>query len=409
MVKQYLIIIVAFLAIGCKQSQTSQLTTNFTVDGKAEKGMLQFGSPVTFHGLDANWTVQPGNNATAYITDQLGNYSSSVSLAGASYGAVNAQGYYFNENTGSISQNRINLWSYLLPDTGPNNINVATYVIMPRVKALVQSGQTMQAAIDQASAEFAQESLGFTYGTGANSWTITDTSPLLAISTIIQQGRSEQAIESLIGDIGLDLADGTLNSANKSILVASAVQVNIAQVISNTNTYLTSLGGGSVNDPTGWFVNVDPSRTILGLQEQGIGAASFTANMGQGPFYFVVPFTVSAQITLRYASYQCDSQAIQIHSVDPRLGGNLIVTGTASNGALPIRDYNGVTPGNFQNSFPATTLAAGNYFALVPVIGGGCNLSTYEATPHSTLQYTTDLVNYINFGSGTINLRLFGE
>lgn len=402
MVNRLMLIALLFALFGCGGGD--KLPSNFTVDGKAEKGFLQFGSPVTFHGIDSNWVVQPGNNATAFIEDQLGNYSSSVSLSGATYGAVNANGYYFNENTGSMSSNPINLWSYLLPYTGPNNINVASFAIMPRVKALVQGGLSMQQAVDQASAELVQESLGFAYGTGANAWVVTDSGPLLALSIIIQQGRSEQAIENLIGDIGLDLADGTLTQATKDVLKASAIQVNPSQVVTNTNTYLSSHGGGTVSNPTSWMTIIDPSRLQSTVLNQGV-TQSAAVNLGS-PLYIVIPFTLGATTLIDYASYTCDSDIVEIHNVDPKLGGGVVATGTPSNGALPSRDYGGATPGTNQATF-GVTLGAGNYFFVARNVAA-CNLPLYEAVPHGSFDTSSDYVSWPVYGTATPKLSLYG-
>jgi hypothetical protein len=403
MVRNYIIIALALALFGCGGG--NQLPSSFTVDGTAEKGTLQFGSPVTFYGTDSNFSVQTGNTATAYIDDNLGNYSSTVSLdPGTAYGVVNAYGFYFNENTGSVSSSRINLWSYLLPETGPNNINVATFAIMPRAKVLVQSGSTMAQAIDQASSELSQEILGVPSATGANQWSISGSDPLLAISSIIQQGRSEQAIELILGDLGNDLSDGTLTTANKNTLKTSAQAVDIQQVITNTNAYLATHGGGTVTDFTPLMTTIDPSRLQSTVLNQGM-TQSASVNLGT-PLYIVIPFTLGAATLIDYASYTCDSDIVEIHNVDPKLGGGIVATGTPSNGALPSRDYGGATPGINQATF-GVTLGAGDYFFVARNVAS-CNLPLYEAVPHGSFDTSSDYASWPVYGTATPKLSLYG-
>jgi hypothetical protein len=368
---------------------------SFTIEGAAQKGPYQAGTQVSIQGLDSTFTVIAGENASTTVQDDLGNFSSALSLPQSSYGDIIACGYFYDELAGFYTQERFCSSSILIPNAGPYNLNIATSMIKERVKELDASGITGQAAFNQASSELIENLLGVTgtdypstFTIGANSWTITDDSPLLTISALTLGG-TIQELEAKVAEISNDMVDGLLSQALKDEFKQKAIALNPATVEANVSGKF-----GQVGDITRWLAKLDPSRLISIQQTQGRGTQTNYTFIG-GATYIGVPFSSGASnLSFDYASFHCPSTVAEIWSHNGTLvPAALLYTGAVGTNLLPSRAYPS-TSGDLaiaqnQASFTGVSLAANSNFWMILNVSS-CPTSFNDASPHSKVIRSND-------------------
>jgi hypothetical protein len=100
--KKLLILLLAVALISCKGSDglngaNPEPGISFTVSGAAQKGPYQPGTQVSIQGLDVNFSAISGENATTTVQDDLGNFSSALTLPQSIYGDILACGFFWDE------------------------------------------------------------------------------------------------------------------------------------------------------------------------------------------------------------------------------------------------------------------------------------------------------------------------
>jgi methionine-rich copper-binding protein CopC len=183
-----------------------------------QKGPFVLGSEITVRELDDRF-VPTGRTFTGRIEDSTGRFTIRGTLT-YPFVELSANGFYFNEVTGSLSAAQINLLALAdLRDSTTVNVNLLTHLENVRVFELIDSGLSFNEAKVQAQGEVlsafnmaasaigASESLDISQpGTG--------NAILLAISVILQANRSEAQLTELLSTLSSDLrTDGMLNSA----------------------------------------------------------------------------------------------------------------------------------------------------------------------------------------------------
>lgn len=190
------------------------------ISGFAQKGPFTVGSSVTIYDLNSNY-IPTGKSYNTIITDNSGLFEmSSVSL---SSGVVKllASGYFYNENLGRLSASPIILSTITdLRSDSMANINLLTYLEMPRVEYLIQSGLSFDSAKSQAQNEvlaiFSINNSGLPVSENLTiAQSDTGNAILLAISCLIQGFRTEAELTELIANIANDIrTDGVLSNAS---------------------------------------------------------------------------------------------------------------------------------------------------------------------------------------------------
>lgn len=179
---------------------------NFNVRGKVEKGPFVSGSTVTLQPMDEN--MQPsGDTYTASIEDNAGNFSFGSKRFEQRYAGMAANGYFFNETTGTLSNGTLNLRAVVdLSDKSSVNVNLLTHIKYQRIMHLVGEGETFAAANTQAQTELftafglktfatkAPETFSITAGTD-------EAAVLIAISSLILIDRSEAQITEYLAKL----------------------------------------------------------------------------------------------------------------------------------------------------------------------------------------------------------------
>jgi len=189
-----------------------------TIAGYVQKGPFILGSEITVRELDAGF-VPTGRTFTGRIADSTGRFTVRGTLT-SPFVEFSANGFYFNEVTGSLSAAPVNLLALAdLRDSTTVNVNLLTHLENVRVYALLDSGLSFSAAKAQAQQEVlaafnlssstiaASEALDISQAGEGNAI-------LLAISVILQANRSEAQLTELLATFSNDLqADGQVTDA----------------------------------------------------------------------------------------------------------------------------------------------------------------------------------------------------
>jgi len=141
---------------------------------------------------------------------------------------VKAEGYFYNENSGTTSDSTLKLYSIIDSTKVPWNINVLTHIIKDRVTALLESGKTYDQSINQAMTEL-YSNFGWT-AVNPGTISITNNAQLLMLSAAICKDRSVSQISDLLTALSADFVDGTIDV---SALDVSIYDVDVTTVQNN--------------------------------------------------------------------------------------------------------------------------------------------------------------------------------
>jgi hypothetical protein len=95
-------------------SSSSDSSSAVTVSGKVQKGPYVQGTEITVRELDSSM-IPTGNTFTGTIDDNTGSFSIKGTLANK-IAELAADGYYFNEVSGSLSTAKLSLQAFFRPD-----------------------------------------------------------------------------------------------------------------------------------------------------------------------------------------------------------------------------------------------------------------------------------------------------
>lgn len=219
------------------------------ITGRVQKGPFIQGSSVTLYDLKDNLSPT-GMSFNTQITDNEGNFAIEEVALSSDYITLRADGFYFNEVTGTPSVSQITLYALAdISDSSNINVNILTHLEKPRVEYLMKNGTTFNDAKSQAQKEIlsifsiekedikTSEYLSIT-GSG------NDNAILLAISAIVQGFRSESDLTELLSNISNDIKeDGTLDNAGLGAqLVSHALLLDTATVRNNLISRYQAMG-----------------------------------------------------------------------------------------------------------------------------------------------------------------------
>lgn len=170
---------------------------DFEISGLVQKGPFIRGASITIQEL--NEELSPtGRTFSTETVDDFGRFAVDVELE-FPYVEVTADGYYYDEISGQLSQSRLTLRAIShVSSEGFVNVNVLTHLSRPRIRQLVKEGMAFEdarlLAEEQVLAVFnlqapdatAFDKLDLSSEAAANSL-------LLAASTILQQMATERA------------------------------------------------------------------------------------------------------------------------------------------------------------------------------------------------------------------------
>ena len=128
--------------------------TVYNVMGKVEKGPMIRGSHVNMRTLD-EYMTPTGSFYSATIDNNMGDFNYGALKINSPYAQLTADGYFFNEVDGELSEGTIKLDAIVdLKDNSTINVNVLTHLKSKRIHHLVTTkGMTFKEANAQAQKE----------------------------------------------------------------------------------------------------------------------------------------------------------------------------------------------------------------------------------------------------------------
>lgn len=215
-----------FLCVGitsCSNEEDDKVftPTTLTVSGKVEKGPFVSGSTITIQPMNEDLQVM-GAMYGATISDDLGNFVLGSKEFQAQYAELMANGYFFNEVKGELSEGTLTLRALVdLSDRQTVNVNVLTHLKYTRIKNLIASGVSFKQANTQAQKELlvafglqgysSKDASQFSIMAGTD-----ESAVLIIVSSLLLMDRSEAALTEYLAKLSEDFGQtGTLSESNQ--------------------------------------------------------------------------------------------------------------------------------------------------------------------------------------------------
>lgn len=187
--------------------------TKDAVKGKVEKGPLVRGSTVEMRTLD-EYLTPTGSSYTARVENNAGDFNYGMLKVSSPYARLTADGYFFNEVDGSLSDSPIKLDAIVdLSDNTTINVNVLTHLKSQRILHLViAEGKTFKQANEQSQKELLMQFALQNYAlTDVSRFSITAgddaAGVLIAVSSLVQSDRSEAEIVEFLAELTTDFGE----------------------------------------------------------------------------------------------------------------------------------------------------------------------------------------------------------
>lgn len=220
----FLSIVIYLCFISCNSEDNGDdafAPTAMSISGKVEKGPFVSGSTITVQPMDENLQVM-GSMYSTMINDDLGNFVLGGEVFQTSYAELMANGYFFNEINGELSNGTLTLRALVdLSDKQTVNVNVLTHLKYTRIKNLIANGYSFKQANEQAQEELLKE-FGFQKQTikDASQMSIMEgtgeSAILIAVSSLLLIERSEAELTEYLSKLSEDFGqDGYFSEQNK--------------------------------------------------------------------------------------------------------------------------------------------------------------------------------------------------
>ena len=196
--------------------------TVFNVMGKVEKGPMIRGSHVDMRTLD-EYMTPTGSFYSATIDNNMGDFNYGALKINSPYAQLTADGYFFNEVDGELSEGTIKLDAIVdLKDNSTINVNVLTHLKSKRIHHLVTTkGMTFKEANAQAQKEMlTQFGLQQYASKDASQFSLTSgddaSGALIAISSLVLTDRSDAEIVEYLSILSNEFStEGTFSQETK--------------------------------------------------------------------------------------------------------------------------------------------------------------------------------------------------
>lgn len=325
----------------------------YTVEsGVAQKGPLAQGSAIWVNELAATTYTPNGREYTFRTNNDFGTFTPSGITYGTPYLSTLAQGYYYNEITGTQSDDIVSLGGLSQIGTAGNiaadtaiNVNVLSTMAVNRIIKLATTAPTRTFAAARAKAQ--KETLGafFIYndasilsGTKVGgvaqpaNLTALDLSKsraadqiLAAVSAVVMKaGVNGAGVNALLSQTASDLEDDGLlnNSTNyrtsvQSKLCAAAVSTDFGKVATNLNIFYGT--NYSASDLSRW---VDTS----GCVDQVIDKYKYSGGSATSPVYTVDSDDVGQCFSALTGTLTKNGVAVKTGTVKAVTGDNFSLT-----------------------------------------------------------------------------------
>jgi len=239
------------LFTACKKEQTVitvEKIEKASLSGVVQKGPFLNGAGITLYELDDKFE-STGKSFITQVTDNSGAFSFGKVTLQSRYAVLKADGYFFNEVSGTNSASQISLTGIFdVKDIDKCHVNILTHITKARIEALLASGKSFSEARDTAYNELykifnstAPESISDTLSIAS---TGNENAFLLAISTIFVGFRTDSELSELMADFISDFKmDGIVDNASVGTrLVNDSKLINLNTVRANMQSRYESLG-----------------------------------------------------------------------------------------------------------------------------------------------------------------------
>ena len=239
--------------------------------GYVQKGPYVNGSAITITTMDEHFN-QTGNVYTTQIIDNSGNFEQRDIKFASNYIEMKAEGYYFNEVDGDISNGILTLYALAdINDVNSVNVNILTHLQRQRILYLIQNDKlSFDAAKTQATKEVLNIfKFNISDDVDFETLNLADNTMLLAASIIMQGYQTTGEMSELLANISADIrTDGTLdNPVLGSQLMDNVKYLDLNKIIANMDKKYKSLGIAlqvNLNDLTGY---IDDFKKNSGFSE----------------------------------------------------------------------------------------------------------------------------------------------
>ena len=252
----WFVFLFTIFSTACDKNDLTDDEQTYELSGYVQKGPFSIGSQVMVYELGQDF-VPTGRTFRTSIA-ALGRFElSSVSLI-SPYVELVADGFYYNENQGKLSSERIMLNAIVdLSGQSEVNINLLTHLEYERVKFLISvESMTFDDAKIQAQVElmtlFGFSEVLINHAEGLDIMKNSDAdATLLAISCILQGNQSTSEMSLLLAELIDDLKnDGVVDQQSIiSRIAGQAATINSSKVIGNLITYYQENGADSAEVP----------------------------------------------------------------------------------------------------------------------------------------------------------------
>ena len=223
---------------GCSDDKvTGNGITERGIAGYAQKGQLIKGSTITAFALDE--MLKPtGESFPSAIKDDMGSFSIPMKT-GAALLELRAEGYYFVENRGGVSEAPIYLTALTSAGSGKANINLLTTLTNGRIRKLMAGGKGFEQAKQEAERELMQAmemSMSNWTGNGFEHLSINGKEKgdalLLAASCLIQENRYGGEVQEMIAEMAADFEHkGYFGEELKRRWMSNRYYIDIVEVV----------------------------------------------------------------------------------------------------------------------------------------------------------------------------------
>ncbi|MFR9641755.1 MAG: hypothetical protein SNH41_06565 [Rikenellaceae bacterium] len=272
--KKFTLILTIIATIVCIACNEDDLDSNNpgdndqAVEGYIQKGPFITGTSVDVKELNSSLN-STGKTFSSQITNDFGNFK--VSYASEEvFAEFVADGYYFNEVEGELSESKLTLRAISKMDQS-TNINILTSLQVDRIRQLLQDGKSYDSALAQSKGEvLALFNINESEVENFSNMNITKSgasnSILLAISSILQCGRSVAEMSELVSKLAIDIADNGIvdNSTLTEKIIESSKQIDVPKIISNLEQRYSDLGESITIDNFYDFIDSDGDGVLNG-------------------------------------------------------------------------------------------------------------------------------------------------
>ena len=232
--------LISFLFVAsCSDKEDEELITpksSVEIKGKVEKGPFVKGSEVKLYELD-NSLKQTGVNYTTRIISNEGDFDFGELEVSSSYVLLTADGYYFNEVRGELSEGQLSLDA--LVDVSKQqdiNVNILTHLKKERILTLIKEGKSFKDANRQAQQElltcFALQEYA---DKDASTYSITagtdEAAALIVISSIVLEDRSDAEVTEYLMRLSEEFKNtGTFSDEVKAEIREKSMQLSFESI-----------------------------------------------------------------------------------------------------------------------------------------------------------------------------------